>query len=202
MEQRPSIPAMRRNILGIVRHVCLIEHFLHELQTGNDDPERPHDITGEHNKFELPFLEATAMQYEGTPGQHCDIIQTAIQKHRRQYHHKKFNLPNPEATKDDMELGAIDVICSLLEPDRTYQGGTHSYQTIADIIRPQLGHKHPWTHWALQEMQKLPLPNVLNIARLDFFPNIGLPRETYHTIRGNVADVLSLAQTEGYDITQ
>ncbi len=196
----PTTETIRRNILGITRHVCLIEYYLHHLQTGTDDPERPHDIVGANNKFELDYLLQTAMQYEGTPGQHCQIIQLAVGRHRNQYHHQKFQLPNPAATPSDMELGAIDAICSMLEPDREYQGGAHTYQNIATMISAHQGHKTPSMQWALREMQQLETPNVLEITDLDHIKNFGIPASVHDIITGRVQETLRLLHEAGYTI--
>lgn len=175
-----------------------------ELRAGHKDPQRPHDIVGKGNKFSWDVAAGLAVQYRSTnPEFFRQYVEPAIEFHREhQYHHKRWNQKNPKATPDDLLVGAIDTISSLLD-DRPYQGGAHSLVQIPGIIGKEEDMvKRSWLWNAYEEIGEhcLPLPAVENITSLAQFPNIGLPNVMYERIRQRTAEACSqFCEMQGYD---
>ena len=80
-----------------------------------------------------------------------------------------------------MKVGAIDTLCSLLEP-RDYQGGAHSYEEIIDVIKRNEPHKVKWFWMVYSQMKRVKEPDVTPITSLSNIPNIGLPEEVHSSI--------------------
>lgn len=170
------------------RHVCHIEYYLAALGVGKLDPERPHDIVGPGNKFEWGVIRGFALQArDPMPDFNVEIL-PSLELHRIQYHHRRWNNPSqtneadhvPEATADDMRLGAVDAICSMLEP-RDYQGGAHTFKEIAELCEQNPPHKVNWLRELLLQVWDLPKPELGGIS-LEHIPNIGLPRHMHKAI--------------------
>lgn len=182
----PNEEEVRIWLLSTLRHSCHLEYFLDKLNLGKDDPERPHDIVGLGNKYDWLTIRGFALQYRVPKVDFNHYILPSLNFHRQQYHHRKWNnsdendltKPFSGASRDDMLVGALDTICSLLE-DRQYQGGIHKYDQIIEIIRQNPPHKIPWLLDILPKMRLLNQPNINAITRLDNFPNIGLSKGTY-----------------------
>ena len=87
-----------------------------------------------------------------------------------------WNNEIPYASDDDMKVGAVDSLCSLLD-NRKYQGGHHSFEEILPIIRSNESYKQRWFYMVYSQMKKLPLPELSSIISLDDIPNIGVPKE-------------------------
>jgi hypothetical protein len=195
----PTTEEMRRWLLGTLRHVQHIEYYLERLGVGKEDPQRPHDIMGFGNKLEWEVMSGFALQYrDRSPAFFSAYIIPSLERHRCQYHHVKWNAPNPQATSEDMKLGAVDAICSLLEPDREYQGGRHSASQIDDIIEGNPGYKQAWMREVHKEMKRIEAPPLHRIAGLRSFPNVGIVGSTYETIRGRMHDTLAELAERGY----
>ena len=136
----PTDEEVGKYMLAYLQHSCNVEYFLRSFELGKDDPERPHDLVGVHNKFEWNVLKGFAVQYREPPVDFMKYVFPSLELHRMQYHHKKWNGAGmsgaldlgPGATIDDMWVGSIDAVCSLLE-NRGYQGGEHSYDVIANL---------------------------------------------------------------------
>lgn len=196
---RPTEDEIRDWLLSTLRHSIRMELCLQAMGIGVRDPQRPHDIVGEGNKFEWGVIEGFST--ENRPGiDHYTHVIPALTRHRIQYHHAKWNHENSGATDDDMMVGATDSVCSLLE-NRPYQGGSHSVEDISSIIENRNPpYRRPWMTKALDEVKKLQLPDLSQINRLDWIPNLGLPPETYGAIvkKGARETILMLKQDHGY----
>ena len=190
---------VRNWLIGTVRHVQHIEYYLELLELGKEDPQRPHDIIGVGNKFESGVIRGFAVQYRDRSQAHFDrYVLPSLERHRCQYHHQKWNNPNPNATDNDMKVGAVDAVCSLLESDRAYQGGKHTPVQINQIIEKNPKHKRSWLREIHSEIQRIEQPNLQLITSLYNFPNIGINRDSYDTLRGRVNDTLKMLEEHGY----
>jgi len=199
----PTADEVHQWLLDTVKHALHIEYFLHQLGLGDKDPERPHDIVGKGNKFEWEVIKGFALQYRQPKVNFQIHIMPALERHRIQYHHQKWNNPDPNdetkyishATPDDMKVGATDAICSLLE-NREYQGGTHTYDTIVEVAGENNPHKTPWMLEIIPEMRKLQQPNLSLITNLERFPKIGVPNETYDIIADRIQETLKMLRSD------
>lgn len=185
-----------------IKHVYNVEYFLCRLDIGEGDPQRPHDIVGEGNKFEWEVIKGLSLQYRNSDKDFFKkYIKPAIDRHEIQYHHIKFNQPNPEATDDDMKLGAVDAICSRREPDREYQGGQHTYEQIEEIIHSNPPHKIPWLKMMLPKMKTMHQPDLEVLSNLDNIPNIGIPIEMNDAILARIQETFNMLRVDhGYNI--
>jgi hypothetical protein len=197
----PTLEEVRAWVLSTVQHVYHIEYFLAELGIGEYDPERPHDIVGPGNKFEWNVIRGFAVQYrDRSPEFFQAHVMPSLRHHRCQYHHRMWNEPNEQAGPEDMKLGAVDAICSLLET-RQYQGGSHSFDAVLEIAERNPEHKRPWMLGLITEMRKLVRPSLDVIASLDTIPNIGVPRGVHDEIQQRVVETRSFLVAEfGYSI--
>lgn len=194
-------------LLDTTRHVISVEFFLARLQIGGEDPQRPHDIMGEGNKFSVGIVKGMAMQYGGR--QHFqEYVCPALQRHRRgQYHHQMwgepFSDPSSRASEDACKLGAIDAICSLLE-DRRYQGGSHTYGQIVEEILPQNNPvKRDYMAVLIPEMQRIEQPHLELITSLNpvalrtELKTIDLPENIRAVVGDRLNDILTDLASEG-----
>lgn len=203
MEIIPTEKEVLKEVKTTLIHTNHIEYFLTTLGIGDpNDPERPHDIYGPYHKFTWEWIKGHALQYRRDPNlEH--YIQASIELHREQTHHRLWNNPNHTASEDDMRLGAVDAICSLLE-GREYQGGPHTYEEIPDICKDKSKpHQVKWIEEMLREMQLIEQPNLTLIKKSPIicFPNIGLPDQTYNRIVLATEDVMEMLKEKGYNIT-
>ncbi len=184
----PTAEEISRWMRYVTQHVQHIEYFLHELGIGAFDPQRPHDIMGEGNKFEWEVMAGFAVHHRDTsPEFFQSHVYPALARHRCQYHHVKWNGVNDKATPDDMKLGAVDAICSLLEP-RAYQGGPHTYDQVLVIAHANPPHHERWLSELVPEMRKLARPRIERITSLDAIPNIGIPKDVHDILCGRIED--------------
>lgn len=195
-EIKPSENEVKSWLLSTLRHSCLIEFYLHELEVGKNDTQRPHDIVGKYNKFSWPIIRGLALEYkEGASDREQQYIDATLTKsirlHEQQYHHrmwlgpdKNSSTPDPNATEDDLMLGAVDAICTHLN-GRLYNGGAKSWAQIAQIIAGNGPEHASWMREAFHQMksQKSHAPDLTTIT-LNSLPEdqIGLPTETYNLI--------------------
>ena len=103
----------------------------HEIET-------PHDLAGEGNKLEWEVMHGLAYAEKDTP-EKKKIFEEALKRHRIQMHHKMWN--NRNSPDEWLKYGAIDAVCSLLEP-RLYQNGVHYWDKILDVISPHSSKEH------------------------------------------------------------
>jgi hypothetical protein len=153
----PTPEEIKRWLLDTIRHAAHIEFYLERLQIGRSDIQRPHDLVGHGNKLEWPAIRGFAMQYRS--GAFETYVRPALEFHRQQYHHLAWNEFNPTASPDAMRLGAVDAVCSLLEP-RGYQGGCHTWDQIASISEDNPIHKVAWMHLVAGDMAKMEKPDL------------------------------------------
>src|SRR3989338_1049046 len=103
-------------MIATLQHVLHIEFFFNELKIGQKDPERPHDLVGQGNKFEWEVMRGFALQYRNPMPEFKKDLEHSLLLHRQQYHHRKWNGPDPDnftkpapgVTQDDMLVGAVD----------------------------------------------------------------------------------------------
>lgn len=197
----PTPNEIRAWLLGTIKHVQHIEYYLEQLQIGKEDPQRPHDIMGEGNKFEWEVIKGFAIQYRDRTQEFFNKhITPSLERHRCQHHHQKWNNPNQTASDEDMKVGAVDAICSLLEPDREYQGGKHSSEKIKEKIAKNPQHKQKWMESIHKEMQRIKKPTLEIITDLQTFPNLGLNKSTYETIKDRTIETLKMLREHGYSL--
>jgi len=208
---KPTTKEIKDWLLSTTRHCFLVEYYLHKLNWGTEDPARPHDITGPGNKFSWPVIKGLALQHRSNdPEFFIKNILPSIENHRQQFHHQKWNMPNIHDKPEDMEVGAVDAICSLLG-FRKYQGGSHDLKDIPEIIKRSQSEKvrllwtvEPerarWMWRAYLHMKKIPMPDLKLIKSLDKIPNIGLPDKTYKKILKRLKEVKNMLKKRGYDL--
>lgn len=199
---RPTTYEVRNWLLGTLQHVCLVEYYLNALGCGHSDPNRPHDIIGPGSKFHWPVIKGLAVQYRNDdPKFFKKYVLPSIEAHQRnQYHHQQWNgsKPNPSAGIDDMKVGAIDSICSQLGY-RPYQGGSHTFDQIEEIIEQNPEHKAKWLWMIHSDMKKVTMPNWRMINSLKNIPNIGLPDHVHKKIMAIVKKTVYRLKTKyGY----
>jgi len=196
----PIVSEIHDWVLHTTKHVCHIEYYLDKLGVGDEDPQRPHDIVGPGNKYEWDVMWGFALQYRGNgPEFFSEIVMPSLELHRTQFHHRMWNQPNPNASEDNMLLGAIDAVCSLREP-RSYQGGIHTWNEVVEITNKNPPHKVPWMLQVIPVMKDLPAPGI-DVITLDYIPNLGLPDDIYYRILHRVAQVKEMLAYRGYDLS-
>ena len=197
-ELKPTASEVKTWLLSTLRHSVQVEYYLHQLDLGHDDPQRPHDISGEGSKYTWPVVRGLALQYRSDdPVFFEQHVLPSVGIHRRhQYHHQKWNQLDSTATSEDMKVGAIDTLCSLLEP-RVYQGGSHSYEQIIAVIKNNEPHKVKWFWMVYSQMKRIADPDLTVITSLADIPNIGLPEHTHTRIVSRTEEVVHLLR-EGY----
>lgn len=193
-------------LISTLQHTFHVEYFLEKLNLKSEDPERPHDLVGTGNKFEWDVIKGFALQYRNPKPDFQNYILPALNIHRQQYHHRKWNDSDPAdktkpifgASEKDMLLGALDANCSLLE-NRGYQGGIHDYESVIEIAKKNPPHKTPWMLKIIPQMRALQQPNLEQITSLQGFPNIGIKEEVYNAIIARVNEtIITLKEKQGY----
>lgn len=207
-ELRPTENEVRTWLVSTLQHSCHVEYFLGELNLGHNDPERPHDLVGQSNKYDWDVIKGFALQYRDPKPDFQTYIMPALNLHRQQYHHQKWNEPAPNdkqnpmlgASDDDLLVGAVDAVCSLIE-NRGYQGGTHDYEGIIKVAKNNPPHKTPWMLRIISKMRTLQQPNLEQITSLNGIPNIGLKDVIYDSIVNRTHEaVKSLRREQGYSL--
>ena len=195
----PTKEEVTRWLLHVVQHVCHIEYYLHELGLLPDDPERPHDTVGPGNKFEWEVIRGFAVSARNDTPEFFDRhVMPALNRHRLQYHHRVWNEPTDDVAPDDMRLGAVDAICSLLEP-RKYQGGVHTYAQILKIAEENPPPHRQWLTELIPKMQRIAPPDLFRITSLDEVPNIGIPRHIHDALLARITETrLQITSLQGY----
>lgn len=199
---RSSPQEVKNWMLSTLKHSCQVEYYLAKLNLDSKDPQRPHDLIGEGNKYSWSVIKGMAIQYRNnTPIFFESYVLPSIKLHRKgQYHHQMWNQQNPKATPEDMKLGAVDSLCSLLE-DREYQGGAHTFQQIINIIKKEPPYRVKWFWMVYSSMKKIPSPNTKQIQTLRNFPNIGLPTLMYNRINEHTQEAIqALRKEQGYNL--
>ena len=195
-EVLPNETEILKWVLHTATHAYHIEYFLQKLQIGSEDPDRPHDIVHQGSKFDWEAVRGFALQFR-TDGKEWYLpqIMAAREYHRQQYHHQQWNQHYPNATPDALELGAVDAVCSLLEP-REYQGGSHTYEQIGEIADKNPIHKVAWMKYAISEMKRIKQPNLTEITSFSKIPKEGITPQTHDIILGRVHQTLHQLETD------
>jgi len=148
---------------NVWQHSKSVHFYLDKLGISIDDEsETPHDLAGKGNKLEWEVMHGLAYTEKDTP-EKKKIFKRALKRHRIQMHHKVGN--NPNSPKEWLKYGAIDAVCSLLEP-RLYQEGVHYWDEILDVISSCSSEEYQKEkmRWAVEEMKKVtPLLKDLEI---------------------------------------
>lgn len=206
MKLIPTEEEVERWLVSTLQHSCNVEYFLDKLNLGKEDPEKPHDLVGPGNKYEWNVVKGLALQFRKPDFQ--TYILPALELHRQQYHHRKWNNPDPDdknkpipgASEEDMLVGAVDAVCSLLE-NRSYQGGVHDYGGIVETAKNNPPHKTPYMLKIIDEMRILQQPTIEKITSLNVFPNIGLKEDVYDAILKRVHETVEMLRREqGYSL--
>lgn len=205
-ELTPNTEEVRKWLVSTLQHSCHVEYFLWRMGIGGEyDDQRPHDLVGPGNKFEWDVIKGFALDYREPKVDFKTYISPALDLHRQQYHHQKWNNPDPNnklspvvgASEDDMMVGAVDSVCSLLE-NRSYQGGIHDYDAVIEIAKKNPPHKAPWMLKVIPEMRQFRNPGIESIVSLKNFPNIGLDDLLYSIIQKRANETLEMLETRGY----
>lgn len=194
-------------LLKTLKHCCHFHYFASRLGgIGSQDPELPHDLEGYGNKLSWEVVRGLALQFRDSDKVYFEkVLQPSVFKsrdfHRNQYHHKKWNgnTPNPNASVEDMYVGALDTNLALLEP-RRYNGGSHSYDETLRIIRGFPEHKARYCLELLGEMKKIPQPRLDLISDLMDFDNIGLESGVYEQISDAMQKAVFELRERGYPL--
>ncbi|MBS3095179.1 hypothetical protein J4231_00700 [Candidatus Woesearchaeota archaeon] len=202
----PDAKEVHKWLLSSVQHSCHVEYFALVLGLYPEDPDRPHDLAGKNNKLEWPVISGEALQYRlvkkydiekrltsfeyGGEVELLPLIHSSRELHRQQGHHRIWNNLNGIVKLDDLMFCAADTICALLE-DRSYNGGSHSYAEIQDMLDGNvLEGITPLKKGLLEEiaieMSNQDQPKISRITNLLELPNIGLPEATYLKIRSTL----------------
>lgn len=196
-------------LFDVRNHTLRVEYFCDRLGVGTSDPQRPHDIMGKGNKLSWDVIKGLALHYRSPAAEILSPffqkhIQPSLEFHRHyQYHHQMWNHYHPDATADNLKMGAVDAICSLLE-DRPYQGGEHSYDQIAAIAEKDPHHQRQWMMLITREMKKIEQPIISPVVvsgqkELLLFTNPGISAEADMIIRERLQETLQmLRQDHGY----
>ena len=214
---KPTAYEVGEFLLSTLKHVFAVEYFTAKLGVypSFEDGERPHDISGEHSKVSFDVIRGLALQYKKNTapryqGKNWDNycaanIMPSVDAHRLQRHHRMYGIIGEEISEAadlyDIQLGAIDAICSMCEQDRNYQGFAHDHEELMEKI---LSNRHPRKRDSLvkmkQRMLSIPSPETEHILNLRTFHNIGLPDEVYARIRTIFNDALEdLVKNHQYD---
>ena len=195
----PTPEEVTRWVRDSISHAAHIEYYLERLQIGRSDIQRPHDLIGLGNKLEWPAIRGFAMQYRG-PEMFEKYVRPALEYHRQQHHHLAWNEFNPTASPDAMRLGAVDAVCSLLEP-RGYQGGCHTFKDIYGIAENNPIHEVSWMELVAMEMEKVAVKDTKVIFAELSNRVFALPGEKTDAILGRLEETRTmLRQDHGIEL--
>ena len=194
--KNPPLADLEKYVLNTVRHSVNVEYYAQQLGVNSPDPERPHDLVGEGNKFEQEVMFGLAWEFH-YPRLEQDSylchIKSSLCLHRQQYHHRHWNgndLPEGE-DHSTLELCAVDALCSLRE-NRGYQGGEHNDEEIFRMVQDNPFHKKLLLTLTLQKMQTVESPNLKAIQSSLDFPNFGLEERTYQRIKERAREAMEV----------
>jgi hypothetical protein len=204
-KQFPNNQEVSNWFIHVLQHSCHVEYYLGKLDIGHSDPERPHDIVGPGNKYLFEVAKGFAVAHK-TPhmGFFYHHVNPCRELHRQQRHHKWNNvsLDNINTFEDDeLMVGAVDSICSLLE-NRPYQGGVHSFAEISSVIDQDTNPiKKKWLYLMLDRIKSVATPNLNSIVSLSEISNFGLPPKIYEKVVDRTHEAVDvLAKDYGYDL--
>lgn len=189
----PTSNELERWVEEVVRHSNHVEYYLNNLDLGCKDYERPHDLVGFGNKLDWRAAKGMALSYRGLGVDFEKYILPSIEFHRNQYHHRMWNHENIDATKEDLYVGVVDSVCSLLE-NRSYSGKgyansgrSHSWEEVEDILynkNPES--KNIAAKEIIPKMRKLERPRLEFIDDIFNFPNIGIREDIYQRMNDRI----------------
>lgn len=185
-------------MLKTLGHSLHVEYFLEQLNYGRLDPQRPHDIVGPGNKYEWDVIKGLALQFRTPKVDFNKYMAPSREFHRKgQYHHLKWNgdKPNPNASPDDMLVGAVDSVCALLE-DREYSGGPYRYIEAQRILDKNPAHKVHYINIVIPQMKNLIQPDLESITDLSDIPNIGVSKNMHEKIVQRTAEAVEMLEHE------
>lgn len=192
--------ALNGHMLQTLRHSTLFEYIalIYDPKLKDvDKNQRPHDLSGENDKFVAHVLFGLAMHYVGSAG-YDHLINAAREYHRMgQNHHKMWN--NGGGYPGMMMMGAIDTILALRE-ERSYQGRV-SWEEIETKAAME---KYP----VRQYMEKVSIfvraqGSFLDDFRIDSvhsIPNIGIPATIHRQIVDRTQETLRLLEGYGFSL--
>lgn len=180
-------------MLSTVQHSARMEHYLSCMGLGSRDFERPHDIAGIGNKYDWSVIRGLASGYD----RNSPAVQESLRIHRKQYHHKMWNNPWG-GDEEDMLVGALDSVCSLME-NRQYQGGSHHWGHIIRIAHKNPPERKKWMLNVISEIRKAPRPKVEGITSLDriVLGGLSIPKEMQDRIHGRTYEAVRLLREQG-----
>ena len=201
----PTDPEVKRWLTETLQHSYRVEYFLHLFKIGDNDPQRPHDIIGLGNKFSWEVIKGLALQYRINSFSESyaqkmkkEHIHPAVKFHRRhQYHHQMWNGPSRYADLEDLKVGAVDSLCSLLE-DRPYQGGSHSFADIMNIIKENTHPKKVGWMWVMFSRMKVSYCPHFEDITLDYIPNLHLSNEIHRKMVDRTKEAIEMLEEKGY----
>ena len=190
-------------MIDSIQHSFRVEYYLHLLGLSYIDPQWPHDINGKGSKFSWPVIKGLVFRYESKRNKELfeKYVLPSQKFHRKhQHHHQKWENPTSGASEEEMKIGAVDTLSSLL--DNRYHGkGVYSFDEMEAIIKRNEPYKHRWLWLIHSEMRDLPKPKVETITSLDNIPNIGIPEEIYQkTIELKNEAIKMLREQHGYNL--
>lgn len=209
-ELRPTEQEVYKWVLSAVKHSIHVEYYLKKFEELDEldlkfyGGERPHDLIGPGNKLELETILGFATQWRKPDVESNPALKKAIELHRQQYHHIMWNgeKPSPDASESDLWFGAIDSVCSLLEP-RDYQGGIHTgWDEIIEIANKNPPQKKEYLLKAIDYMKCMQKPELDLITSLSNIQNIGLDQHVYDMIIARKDEAIKMLEKHGYDLTK
>lgn len=191
----------------VVKHSNHVEYYLFKLGLGQNDSDRPHDLIGKYNKFDWEVLRGLALVYR--KGDNLDFdkyILPSIELHRNQYHHQMWNYDNPNATKQDLFVGVVDTICSMLEK-RVYSGEDEkhgrkkSWSVIEDVLyNKSPEHKVAPAKIIFPQLREISRPKLSLIKNIYDFPNIGIDEVIYDKMKIRINETTLDLERRGYKL--
>jgi hypothetical protein len=167
------------------------------------DPEWPHDLNGESNKYDWPVSSGLALAYDGVRANKFvrHLMYQSRELHRQQRHHRMGNTSNLEATEGDRLSSVVDTVRSMRADsalNRRNNGGPYSYDQILRVLEKEAPHKLRWYRAVAGEMERLPTPELGEIS-LSHIPNIGIPHDIHAQIVSRTRDTIRmLREDHGY----
>ncbi|MDD5193658.1 MAG: hypothetical protein PHF67_03660 [Candidatus Nanoarchaeia archaeon] len=203
----PTNLEITTQLLRTLRHAINFHYYAYQLgRIGQNDPELPHDLAGPGNRLEWEVVSGLALQFRTVNTAYFNqflqpLIDKSVQIHRQQNHHRMWNgrVSHPAASKSDLEVGALDTICALLEP-REYNGGAHDYGQILEIVGQFSELKAGFCKRLIEKMTSLTPPDLDSIQNLVNFPNIGLDSRDYIRIQDRMKKAIPELNKLGYSL--
>ncbi len=196
----PTQEEVARFVLSTLRHSLRVEYYLNVFDIGHSDPQRPHDIYGNGNKFEWGVLGGLAMETDVDSDLFKQRVLPAMEIHRHyQHHHRIWNNATNISPEDGLRIGALDALCSYLD-SRYYNGEVRAFDDLQGVINESDLFKRPWLSNIYHRMKKSG-EIILDDVTLDNIPNVGISSLLYEKIVDRVVSVREMLHDKvGYDI--